>query len=76
MAALTKVVHRFAEAGIQTVMTPDEASALSREDRDRVVQCELEGAVDTAELVIVLGGDGTILRAAEIVRGATPRCWA
>ncbi|WP_380175342.1 NAD kinase [Kineococcus sp. DHX-1] len=69
VAALTKVVHRFAEAGIQTVMTPDEASALSRQDRDRVVQCELEGAVDTAELVIVLGGDGTILRAAEIVRG-------
>ena len=69
VAALTKVVHRFHEAGIRTLMTPDEASALSVADRALVEECDLEGAVAGAEMVIVLGGDGTILRAAELVRG-------
>ncbi|WP_432511217.1 NAD kinase [Kineococcus sp. SYSU DK001] len=67
--ALTKVVHRFHEAGIRTVMTREEAAALSVADRGLVEECELEGALDGAEMVIVLGGDGTILRAAELVRG-------
>jgi NAD+ kinase len=69
VTALTKVVHRFHEAGIRTLMTPDEASALSVADRALVEECDLEGAVAGAEMVIVLGGDGTILRAAELVRG-------
>jgi len=69
LSALTKVVHRFHEAGIRTLMTPDEASALSVADRALVEECDLDGAVVSAEMVIVLGGDGTILRAAELVRG-------
>ncbi|WP_432540513.1 NAD kinase [Kineococcus sp. SYSU DK002] len=69
LSALTKVVHRFHEAGIRTVMTREEAAALSVADRALVEECELEGALDGAEMVIVLGGDGTILRAAELVRG-------
>jgi NAD+ kinase len=69
LSALTKVVHRFHEAGIRTLMTPDEASALAVADRALVEECDLEGAVVGAEMVIVLGGDGTILRAAELVRG-------
>jgi len=69
ITALTKVVHRFHEAGIQTLMTSEEASALSVADRGLVQECDLDGAVAGAEMVIVLGGDGTILRAAELVRG-------
>lgn len=69
VSALTKVVHRFHDAGIRTLMTGEEAQALTPADRDLVEQCDLEGAVKGAEMVIVLGGDGTILRAAELVRG-------
>jgi NAD+ kinase len=69
ITALTKVVHRFHEAGIRTLMTGEEASALSEADRELIDECDLDGAVDGAEMVIVLGGDGTILRAAELVRG-------
>ncbi|WP_432564554.1 NAD kinase [Kineococcus sp. SYSU DK003] len=69
IAALTEVVHRFHEAGIRTLMVSEEASALSVADRGLVDECDLDGAVDGAEMVIVLGGDGTILRAAELVRG-------
>lgn len=69
VSALTKVVRRFHDAGIRTLMTGEEAQALSVADRELVDQCDLEGAVAGAEMVIVLGGDGTILRAAELVRG-------
>ena len=69
VSALTEVVRRFHEAGIRTLMTPDEAAALSVADRALVEERDLEGAVAGAEMVIVLGGDGTILRAAELVRG-------
>ncbi|WP_432524891.1 NAD kinase [Kineococcus sp. SYSU DK006] len=69
LVALTKVVRRFHEAGIRTLMTPEEAAALGAADRRLVVERDLDGAVPGAEMVIVLGGDGTILRAAELVRG-------
>ncbi|NAZ81800.1 NAD kinase [Kineococcus sp. R8] len=70
VVALTEVVHRLHAAGVNTMMTHDEAAALDDATRGLVEQCELEGAVAGAEMVIVLGGDGTILRAAELVRGA------
>lgn len=69
VSALTKVVHRLRDAGIRTLMTGEEARALSDADHALVEVCDLEGAVQGAEMVIVLGGDGTILRAAELVRG-------
>jgi len=70
VVALTEVVHRLHAAGVNTMMTHEEAQALDPATRDLVEQCDLEGAVAGAEMVIVLGGDGTILRAAELVRGA------
>lgn len=36
---------------------------------------EEDVALRDIELVMVLGGDGSILRAAEVVRRWTPRCW-
>ncbi|NIZ93673.1 NAD kinase [Kineosporiaceae bacterium B12] len=70
VVALTEVVTRLHAAGVNTMMTHDEARALDPATRGLVEQCDLEGAVAGAEMVIVLGGDGTILRAAELVRGA------
>ncbi|MFG6446105.1 NAD kinase [Microbacterium sp. P06] len=72
IAAAERVISALRQAGARAV--------LSRDDRD-----DLEGAfsldgigtlgedvaVDELELAIVLGGDGTILRAAELVRGGT-----
>ncbi|WP_432535870.1 NAD kinase [Kineococcus arenarius] len=69
VTALTEVVRRLHEAGVHTLMTPEEAEALSVADRRLVAERHLDGAVEGAEMVIVLGGDGTILRAAELVRG-------
>ncbi|WP_337063269.1 NAD kinase [Kineococcus sp. G2] len=70
VAALTDVVRTLHAAGVRTLMTPDEAEALSVADRRLVEERQLDGAVQGAEVVVVLGGDGTILRAAELVRGS------
>ncbi|WP_369054025.1 NAD kinase [Kineococcus terrestris] len=69
VSALVEVVRRFAAAGVRTLMTHEEAAALGPGDRRLVTACELSGAVADADMVVVLGGDGTILRAAELVRG-------
>ncbi|MFB9378876.1 NAD kinase [Kineococcus gynurae] len=70
VAALTEVVHRLSAAGVRPLVTSGEAASLAPQDRDLVSECTLGGAVADAELVVVLGGDGTILRAAELVRGS------
>ena len=67
-----RVCRQLIEAGVDPVLGPDE--------RDELVEAEPslaslpvlgeQVAPDELELVIVLGGDGTILRAAETVRGA------
>lgn len=64
---LVALLHR---AGVQPMLLPDEAATLSPEARKVVVAAELDDPLDGAELVVVLGGDGTILRGAEIVRGS------
>ena len=70
VAAAERVVAALREAGARPVMAPD--------DRDELVALEpsfadvavlgVDVAVADIELAIVLGGDGTILRAAELVR--------
>ncbi len=57
-------------AGMRPVMVPEEASALAARALDVVQVADPEQALDGAELVVVLGGDGTILRAADVVRGS------
>jgi NAD+ kinase len=62
------VVERLVAAGIAARVTEGEAGALGCADADVVPGGQ--AAAEGAELVIVLGGDGTLLRAAEIARPA------
>lgn len=64
--AARAVVGRLQDAGVEVRVLAEEAAELGLTgvrvcDRDR-------DAADDAELVLVLGGDGTILRAAELAR--------
>lgn len=58
-----QVVDQLQSAGIEVRMVPDEAAAI---DHPELSVPEAAGC----ELAVVLGGDGTILRAAELVRPA------
>jgi NAD+ kinase len=62
------VVERLTDAGIEARVTDAEAPALGC--ADAAVVPGGPAAATGAELVIVLGGDGTLLRAAEIARPA------
>jgi len=68
------LLTRLVDAGMKPVVLGSEASAMP-ELADAATSLETiadpAAACDGAELVIVLGGDGTILRAAELVRGTT-----
>lgn len=58
-------------AGIGLLMVPDEAADLGLEGAAGVeVVADPSQAAEQAEMVIVLGGDGTLLRAAESARSA------
>jgi NAD+ kinase len=71
--AAVEVCHQLIDAGLTPVLSPD--------DRDDILAAAPglapfailgEGiAIGDLEIVIVLGGDGTILRAAEITRGCS-----
>lgn len=64
---------RLIDLGLQPVMRPDELADVQKEYGTRAASAEVLGdGVDLGdiELVMVLGGDGTILRAAELVREA------
>ncbi|HEU0257627.1 MAG TPA: NAD kinase [Microbacteriaceae bacterium] len=65
------VCRQLLGAGATPVLTSDGLAALRRLDPGLGPLAELGDAVhaELLELVIVLGGDGTILRAAEMVRG-------
>jgi NAD+ kinase len=64
--AARRAVRRLQDAGVEVRVLADEAAELGLED---VRVCDGDaGAADGAELVLVLGGDGTILRAAELAR--------
>jgi NAD+ kinase len=68
-AALT-VISLLTDGGVKPVVSESELRDLCSADGD--IDVALLGdrlAVADLELVVVLGGDGTILRAAEIVRG-------
>jgi NAD+ kinase len=62
------VVDRLTAAGLNVRILAPEAAALKCAGAD-VVPAALDAAAD-AEMVIVLGGDGTLLRAAEMARPA------
>jgi NAD+ kinase len=66
--AARAVAGRLIRAGIEVRLLADEAAEI---DAPGAVLCQGdETAAAGVELVLVLGGDGTILRAAELARGA------
>ncbi|WP_311259166.1 NAD kinase [Microbacterium sp. WCS2018Hpa-9] len=71
--AARKVVDELREAGARPVLPPDESGDLRAVD-PHFADVDILGETvqqDELELAIVLGGDGTILRAAELVRGCS-----
>ncbi len=66
------VCRSLIDAGLTPVVSEDEFADLRRVAPDLAPLSVLGVHVplDALELVVVLGGDGTILRAAELVRGA------
>jgi NAD+ kinase len=60
------VIERLTEAGIAVRVLDEEAEDLSCAGVDMMPMSE--AACEDAEMVIVLGGDGTLLRAAELAR--------
>ncbi len=65
------VVEQLKVADIEVALPPDEARELAEMDIGPVVPADAESPADGCELVVVLGGDGTILRGAEHSRGTT-----
>ncbi|WP_449408561.1 NAD kinase [Microbacterium maritypicum] len=73
VAAARRVIDALRDAGARPVLAPDESLDLSAVDPSFADVDVLGETVqqDDLELAIVLGGDGTILRAAELVRGCS-----
>ena len=64
-------VRRLREAGIRTRVLDDERAYLDRYGLGDVESCAAgEKAAADCELVVVFGGDGTILRGTELARSA------
>jgi NAD+ kinase len=66
-----QVVKALRAHGVVVRVLAEEAADLQVDDIDGVEQVAEEGAVSGCELVVVLGGDGTILRAAELTHGTS-----
>lgn len=67
-ASAAHLVARLQRAGIEVIATTDEAKAIGAAGATPVATLDLPAAAAEAELVVVLGGDGTILRGAEVAR--------
>ncbi|GII96585.1 NAD kinase [Sinosporangium siamense] len=66
-----RVIHQLLDAGLAVRVLKSEADAMAC--RGAEVVAEGAAAAEGAEMMIVLGGDGTLLRAAEIARpGGAP----
>ena len=63
------VVKQLRAADIEVALPPDEARMFHGIDIGPVVEADPDDPTRGAELVVVLGGDGTILRGAEHSRG-------
>lgn len=67
-AALERLREAAARAGVELRFDPEETRKHELHVGENSIRCDAPLS-DDVELCIVLGGDGTILRAAEIVRG-------
>ncbi len=73
MIAAQEACTRLHDLGLQPVMRPEELADIQSEYGELAAPAEVLGddvGFAALELVMVLGGDGTILRAAELVREA------
>jgi NAD+ kinase len=68
LSSARQVINQLTSAGVAVRVTEEEAPALACSGAD--VLPAGPGAAEGAELVIVLGGDGSLLRAAELARPA------
>jgi NAD+ kinase len=64
------VVQRLVDAGVEVALPPAEQESFSGIDIGPVVPSDPHEPAAGCELVVVLGGDGTILRGAECSRGS------
>lgn len=72
IAATVKVMSALVDAGVQPVLHPQDRSEFSAFiDVERAAELGRDVEVSELEVAVVLGGDGTILRAAELLRGST-----
>jgi NAD+ kinase len=71
--AAERVIGALESAGARAVVAADDHDVLmdERPEWARLATLGVDVPVEDIELAIVLGGDGTILRAAELVRGGT-----
>ncbi len=67
VAEATGMIGQLLSAGVQVALLPSEAGALGA-GRDGVVVADPDRPAAGSELIICLGGDGTILRGAELGR--------
>ena len=70
LAAAEELLRGLAAAGVRPMVAQAEAVELTEASREVLAVADPADPLDGAELLVVLGGDGTILRAAEIVRGS------
>jgi NAD+ kinase len=63
------VVKQLRAADVEVALAPDEARMFAAIDIGPVVEADPDDPTEGCELVVVLGGDGTILRGAEHSRG-------
>ncbi len=69
LAAVRSAAKRFVAAGMSVRVLSDEASDLALDDVEVVDRSSAPAA--GSEVVVVFGGDGTLLRAAELARGSS-----
>ncbi|GAB77723.1 NAD+ kinase [Austwickia chelonae] len=65
-----EIAALFTRAGMKVAMSPAELDVIGRNTNPLIVAADPDSPAESAELVCVLGGDGTILRAADIARGS------
>jgi NAD+ kinase len=70
VSAAEELLQLLVDAGLTPMMMPVEALGLTDQAQKLLRPADLNDPLDSAELVVVLGGDGTILRGAELVRGS------
>jgi NAD+ kinase len=71
VAVAEELLQLLVDAGLTPMVLPGEAAGLTERSRKLLRLADVSDPLDGAELVVVLGGDGTILRGAELVRGGS-----